>query len=304
MPRPPLIEAVGADLVESGNEGRIQFAWPVAVDTSGLLRVVEGGVDRSVFRDDESSASDDTPGTRYVPFMSSRRLRRGHGFVVLGPGYLAAALSLHEPVINVALQAISEAAEKSEAGFRYFPIAPSVYQKLTQSLARQAVEVFDSELRVSRAAGVSVRGRIALSLFAAEPELPYSDRILRRLLAVRIDRDFERFASTLDTASQRLGRSKAELTEILITSLAILQEVVPFEAELRDSIAHKTARGVQSEFVRIVAEAESANALSEIRSLKVLDAVVNDRAYNEDDDARGALLATLLAKRTREIQEF
>jgi hypothetical protein len=221
--------AIGIDFEPRGNEGRLQFAWPV----------VSMDDDRLAIAEEWESASDliSVPAADLVESISllSRPIAvsPSQGILVMGQEYVDIASSLEDPNIAVALARYRQFMESngawlSEGGHWCLPATYDEYGELARTIALQAKLVFDAAIEGDREAR-NPKARRALSLFEAEPLISYEDRIFRRLLYFRASSNVDSYLATLEVASARLGESWGELERRAVQALDVLRERWPFE---------------------------------------------------------------------------
>lgn len=263
-------DAIAADFEPLGNESRLLFVSPL----------VRGDSDRPVL---PPWATGDTNGderpvvSRFVDSNSVVLLSAaiampyGHGLLALGPAYLSSAANVQDPLFDT-LIVLAESAPASANGFRFIPMHYERFLELAESLALRAVELFDDALCETRAMSVDERALAALQLFESEASIPYETRVMRRLFVLRINRQWERYLVALDVACERLGVTPDEIEARIVTSLAVLDEPLPYYAHIRARAAALFQERLHAgAFTDIAAEQKSESAYSALMSAGALE---------------------------------
>lgn len=254
------IVAVGADFERRGNEGRLQFVWPVIDLGDGSRYLAEGSTWAADGSGLHGPLSESTLAERVARFDRPLSIDSPQGLVAMGPDFLANAASLRDPLFDEILVRVPGV--RDQAGYLYSVATVETYEDFARALAAHARDVFDESLKAAHAQFLPPRARVALAMFEAEPSLPYEARVIRRLLALRIDKDYERYASVLVTASRRLDATKSDVEERVVSGQEILEEVVPYRLAIDVRTRHKIAMRVFNEaFVNVASDIESSKAV-------------------------------------------
>jgi hypothetical protein len=171
---------------------------------------------------------------------------------------------LSDPLFD-SLLAVSASWTHNEDHFAFLPMAWDHAESLLTAIAQQAKRIFDKSLMDTRARLVTPSARAALAMFESDPSLSYESRVVRRLLVLRIEKRWEGYQAALTRAAHRLDLTEEDVHRLIVESIDILHETMPFERDLR--------RAARDKFLAIAAADRAAETQKQAQDVGALTAI-------------------------------
>jgi len=225
-----------------GNQRRMMTALPIFAFENGLrIAPKHDWKFEDTFPISENEASQG--GTLFTSEFHCD-IEEGSSIAVFGADYfdaLSVLGGIGNGEVREVLRNIESGLELPD-GSRAIPMQDIYLQRLRKYFGETAALFFDREIIKSNGRAVTRRAQLALLIVDHTPEIPKDQRAIRKLLALRIEKDQVRYESSLELSANRLELTARQLEDRVIRWLGVLVEDVPFTGALNDADILNTYR--------------------------------------------------------------